>query len=505
LGIVLRQSLKYTIISALGSLIGAFSVLFVYPLSLESYGFSQALANYGLFLVPFIGFGSSNLIIKYYQPQSAQPNQVLAWGLLMGLCNILVFVILYLLLVKPHTDALHFIGFDSTFFEENAFFLISIGILMVLIGIFINHSNNLKRAVVPNLLYNVGLKIFTPFLIYSIYAGFIESKNIPLVFLFFYSATFIFLAFYVKKLGGWPSNSSKTDWSVFKKGSFYKYSLVSGLTGVAGILATKIDIISIAGMANLEEVGKYSLPYFMAGLIEIPLGGMAAISGPLIAQHLKNNETSALNQLLKKASNTLFLSGSIIFVFLYAIFYDLTSLSNRPLAFKDGLAIFFIIGLAKIFDMATSLNTQTISYSKYYTYNLYLVIITAISNLFFTFFLTKKYGIVGTSLSILISVVIFNSLKFGVLILKMGINAFSLSTIKIAFLFCMQLLLAQGLTFSFSPLVNIALKTSLLAISFMGLIWLLKPSEDIDTLIFGADGILKSGLSIKKIKRIFGL
>lgn len=505
MGIVKRQSIKYTIISVMGSMIGALSILYIYPLNIENYGLSQAIANFSLFLVPFIGFNANAVVINYYNPHKKDPNDILLLGFFLSACFAVLFLAIYWIFIKPNLSSLALIGINPAVFQDNAFYILAISIAMVFIGTLNNHSNNLRRAVVPNVLNNVGLKVITPLLILGTYLKVIEKEQIPVGLLFFYLSVFVLLFVYVWKLGGFPQKFTRIDFSYFKKNDVLKYAIISGLTGLASIVATKIDIIAISGIKSLADVGKYSLPYFMASLIEIPMGGIASISGPLISQHLKNNEMVALDELLKKASNSLFLSGVFIFIILYAIFPDLILISNKPAVFEDGLIIFTVIGVAKLIDMVTSLNTHTISYSKYYTYNLYFVIITSLSNLFFTYYFTKNYGIVGTSISILLSITVFNALKFLVLRIKMNLNPFSKSTLRIIAIFVILIILINFLTLTFTPLINIIVKGGIIFMVFLGLVKILKPSDDVDELLFGNKGVLSKGLNLKRIKEMLGL
>jgi O-antigen/teichoic acid export membrane protein len=504
MGIVKRQSIKYTFISVIGSMIGALSILYIYPLSIENYGLSQAVANFSLFLVPFIGFNANAVVINFYNPQKKDPNSILLLGFLLSAIFSVIFLIVYFLVIKPNLHNLEHLGINPHVFRDNSTYILAIGILLVFIGTLNSHSNNLRRAVVPNILINIGLKVFTPILILGTYYKIIDSDQIPLGMMIFYASIFILLFLYVWRLGGLPHQISLGDFANFQDKTILKYTLISGLTGLASIVATKIDIIAISGIKSLSDVGKYSLPYFMASLIEIPLGGIASISSPLISQFLKNNQQIELDSLLKKASNSLFLSGTIIFTLLYAIFPDLILISNKPQVFQDGLMIFIIVGAAKLIDMVTSLNTQAISYSKHYTYNLYFVIITSICNLFFTYYFTKTYGIIGTAFSILFSITLFNALKFWVLYLKMNLNPFSKSTLIILGIFVFQILLISNLPLTFAPLINIVLKSIIVFGTFLLLITWLRPSEDVNELLYGKNGVLKNGLSIKKIKELLG-
>lgn len=486
-------------------MIGALSILYIYPLSIENYGLSQAIGNFSLFLVPFIGFNANAVVINFYDHNKKDPNTILLLGFFLSAIFSVIFLIFYFLLIKPNLNSLTLLGVNPAVFNTYSFYILAMGILMVFIGTLNNQSNNLRRAVIPNLLSNVGLKIFTPLLILGTYFGIIEKDQIPMGLLVFYVLIFVLLSLYLWNLGGFPKKVSLMDIQYFKNSAVLKYSLISGLTGIASILATKIDIIAISGIKSLEDVGKYSLPYFMASLIEIPLGGIASISSPLISQYLKNDQHFELDTLLKKASNSLFLSGIFIFTVLYAIFPDLILISNKPQVFRDGLVIFIIIGVAKLIDMVTSLNTQTVSYSKYYSFNLYFVIITAISNLFFTLYFTKKYGIIGTSISILLSIIIFNFLKFLILKIKLNLNPFSKSTLIIVAIFAIEIILINNLNLTFAPLVNIVIKGSIILGVFLLLIRVLKPSDDVHELLFGQNGILTNALNWKKIKENLGL
>ena len=504
MGIVKRQSIKYTILSVIGSLIGALSILYVYPLSLENYGLSQAIYSFSVFLIPFLGFNSSAVVINNYDPQSENPNKVLIYGFCFASIFATLFIVLYYTIFRQYLYLLGLVGLNPKVFENNDIFILAIGICMLFIGVLNNHSNNLRRAVVPNLLNNVGLKLFLPILILGVFYNIIDKSFIPIGLLIFYFTILIILIFYVKSLGGFPSKWSDISFDFLKDRKINHYLFIAGFTGIASILATKIDIIAISGIKNLSDVGKYSLPYFMASLIEIPMGGIASISGPLIALHLKNNDFTELNILLKKASNSLFLAGVVIFVLLYAIFPDLALLSNKPEAFQNGLIIFAVIGIAKLIDMVTSLNTHAISYSKYYSYNLYFVTITALINLYFTFHLTRKYGIIGTSLSILISLFVFNLCKIILLKIKMNLSPFSKSTLLIIGIFLFQMALIHFLQFNFTPMINIVLKGTIIGFTFLILLKFIKPNDDIDDLLFGKEGILNNGLNIAKLKKMIG-
>lgn len=499
MGVVIRQSIKVTIINTIGSIIGALSVLFIYPLKIETYGLSQAILNFSLFLMPFISFGTIPIVLKFFNKRQKSSNIIIVIAAALTVLFGLIFLVLFLVFLRPNVSSLNVLHLKTQLIEEYGWNIVGITFLMVLNSILISQSYNYERASIPNLLNNVSLKIFLPIVIISNYFGFVSQAQIPSLILYFHFTIFVILFFYVKKLGGIPSDFKALSQKEVALSSVVKASTIYGLTNLAGALATKIDVISIVGLQSLTDVGKYSLPFFMASLIEIPLGGISSISSSFIVQHLVNHEYKELDLLLKKASNSLFLVGSFIFIILFSIFEDLVNLSSNPAIFQSGFYIFIIIGLSKLIDMVFSLNNYALSYSKYYTYNIYFVSIISILNLFLTYYFTKNYGIVGTSFSILITVTVYNCMKFAFLKYKLNLNPFTKSTLKLIFIFLLLLTLSYFVNLNFSPLINIFCRGVLFSFLFLVCLKLFKPVEEIDILLFGKQGILLNYKNIIKI------
>lgn len=66
MGVIQRQSLKYTAVNFIGTFIGFLSVVFIYPLDIEIYGDFQAIFGFAVLLVPLLGFGIQAAIVKFY-------------------------------------------------------------------------------------------------------------------------------------------------------------------------------------------------------------------------------------------------------------------------------------------------------------------------------------------------------------------------------------------------------------------------------------------------------
>lgn len=505
MGIVVRQSIKYSILSAFGSIVGALSVLFIYPLDLHQYGYANGLNSLIVFAGPMLGFSCNAIVTKYHHSKILGAAQSFKLASIFTIASAFLFIGTLLIFKNALFTYLLSIGFDTSFFEQNLVSILIGGVCLAFIALLTNLSANYQRTVVPNLILNLGIKFVFPVMIVGVYLSYLSPTFIPIIINSYYVIAFVALLVYVKKLNAFQHFfSTKITWKNIPK-SVYTFTFISGFTGLANLLANKLDIISLAGLGSMDDIGKYSIIFFIASFIEIPMAGISSISAPIIAKHFANDEITELNQLLKKVSDTLFLAGIFLFTTILSVFSNLGELSGHASLFQDGLTIFYMLGAAKLIDMVTSLNTHAISYSKIYHYNLYFVIISAILNVFLSFYLTKSFGIIGTSASILCSVTLFNLLKLVLLKIKFNLNPFSYKSLKIVLILGIQLLLVHYLQVDFHPIISIFVNGFLAVVTFLVLLKIICPEPELNEKIFSKNGILRNLLNIKYIRENLGL
>ncbi len=505
MGIVVRQSIKYSILSAFGSLLGALSVLFIYPLNLNHYGFANGINSLIVFAGPVLGFSCNAIITKYHHSKQVSSTQVFKIASIFTLILSAIIIGLIFIFEESLFQFLQSKGFETSFFHQNLTTILSGGFCLALISLLTNLSANFQRTVVPNLILNLGIKFVFPFMILGTYFAVIQVKTIPYLINLYYVFALIALIGYVRKLKAFENFfQEKIQWKKLPKGLF-SFTLISGFIGLANLLANKLDIISLAGLGTMADIGKYSIIFFIASFIEIPMAGISSISAPIIAKHFARDELQELNKLLKKVSDTLFLAGTFLFTIILSVFTNLGDLSGHTDLFQQGILVFYILGFAKLIDMVTSLNTHAISYSKIYHYNLYFVIISAIVNIFLSFYLTKTMGIIGTSLSILCSVSLFNLLKFIVLKVKFGLNPFSLKTLKILVILILQISIIHFLHFNIQTIYAIFINGMVALCSFLFLLKVINPDPEWNEKLYAKDGILRNLLNIKYIRKNLGL
>ena len=122
----------------------------------------------------------------------------------------------------------------------------------------------------------------------------------------------------------------------------------------------------------------------------------------------------------------MFFVGAIVFgcvIVGIESFFSLLPTADKLLA---SIPVIYILGVNVLFNMATGFNSEIISYSQYYKFNIIAVLILVVVNVLLNYvFLTQtELEIVGVSLATFISLVLFNVSKLVFIYKKIGIIPF---------------------------------------------------------------------------------
>ena len=105
----------------------------------------------------------------------------------------------------------------------------------------------------------------------------------------------------------------------------------------------------------------------------------------------------------------------------------------------------------------------------------FLAILTVLFNLW----LIPKYGINGAAFATFLAICIYNTMKMVYVKMKFEIQPLTLETIKVFALLVFIGLIFYFLEFSFHPMVNIVLKSVIVLIIYVGVLYRFKISTDI--------------------------
>jgi len=202
-------------------------------------------------------------------------------------------------------------------------------------------------------------------------------------------------------------------------------------------------------------------------VIAVPSRAMMQIIYPITAQLLNENKLDELDVLYKKSAINLQVFGGLIMLGIFLNCKELYQLI--PQEYSGGIAVVFLIGLSKFYDMIIGNNAAIILNTKYYRWFLFFGILLVVLMIGLYMILIPIYGIVGAALATLIAVFFYNTIKVFFVFWKMNLLPFSIKTVYSLVIITLVFLMFYFWDFDFHPIINIILK-SILITSIYGLL-----------------------------------
>ncbi len=426
MSVVARQSFKYTLIGYLGFLLGTFSAIFIFPHDFEFYGKLRFIMNTAELIVPFIVFGISYANVKFfYQTHKDHKHfNMLSLSLKMIAINFVVFFILFLAVSFIYPE------FKKWKIWEYKLYVIPLSLILSVSALFNKFTSNYKRIAIPNIFDNLFPKLAN-LVVFTLFAFLGLSQNLSFG---------IFLVFFVFSMLGYINYANglekiKTDFSkdYFRENNIWKpfisYSFFAFL-GTFGNYLT-INNYMIGELFGMEEVGIYWILYSMISLISIPQMGLFNVSAPIINEYLAEEKYEDLDKFYKKTSLYLYFLGAVLFSCIVAGFPFLTSFIKNGAVLRFYQPVIWIWGLAILFDLSTGFNSNIISLSKYYKFNIFVMLLLAVLTISLNFYFAHNTNLrlIGIAIATAISLSIYNLIKLVFNYIKFKVSPFSIEMI----------------------------------------------------------------------------
>lgn len=497
MGVIQRQGLKHTIVSYAGVVIGLLSVLFIYPQETELYGLFGLLYGSSMLCVSFFLFGFSIHAVKFFPEFENKKNGhngflgfLITGGLLGFLCFLLFLpVIRYFLL-----DILFAKNESKPLFEAYFYCIIPLVFLLIFNNILLKYISNFHRIVVPTIFDQLLIKISLPILILLFIGGYLTTDLFIKGIIVNYILVFIGLFFYTRYLG---ELYLKTDFKFIKKPlakEIKQYSIYGLLNSLGSQVAFRIDTLMVAGMIDIASGGIYAIVNVISDVITKPSKSIISIASPIISKSWKENDMAEIKMIYKKSSIILLIIGWYTFLGIWGSVDDLFNIMPKPEEIRPGKYVIFFLGLAKIIDLATSVNTDIINYSPKFRFNFYSLLILAFLNVILNLIFIPMYGLTGSAFATFCSITIFNLAKLIFIWYQFKMQPFSYATLKILTIAAISWGTIYLVQLDFQPIINILIRSILLTIIYGGMALFFNISPDVN-------GMVKTGLN--KLKGFF--
>ena len=490
MGVVFNQSFKNTVIIYLGFFFGGINTLFLFTRFLEDqyYGLVTFLLSASNLLMPLIAFGIHHTIIKFYSSYFTKQER-----------DRFLSSVLFL----PLVIAIPFAYFGSLFYEEignylsnknpiikeYTFVIYLIAVATSYFEIFYAWAKVQMQSVFGTVLKELWNRVVVMLLLFAVYFNWITKPE----FIYYLTAAY-FLRVLVMMLYAFRLYAPKITFSLpnnFKE--VLKFSIYIILAGSAGAIILDIDKFMIPGKESIEVAAYYAVAVFIGSFIEAPSRAMLNILQPLTSKILHEENHTEVASLYKKSSINLLLVNGFFFLLINTNIAQLFNL--LPKDYAGGVLVVLMISLLKMFSGFLGNNGAIINNSKFYKITLPIGVTMAVSVYLLNrlFYYQLNMGTDGLALATLIVVFLSNSFKLYFVKKKFSITPFTNKSLQ-------MLLIITVLFFAFNfwdfsvkeiyigkipihPIVNIVLKSSLIVVVYLFLIFKLNISPEVGKML----------------------
>jgi O-antigen/teichoic acid export membrane protein len=487
MGIIQKQGLKSSLFIMIGFVIGAINLLVLFPLffSKSDQGLVRAMIDIGATLSIFCTLGTLPVVYKFYpfynQYLGPKKNELPFITLMVNLIGFGLILIIgwqekdFILrkLGKSPDLALYFnYVYPYTFFILLFFWLEGF-------------AWGLRKGVVTNFLKETVVRILTTILILAFGFKYISFPTFIALFSGIYLIPTLILISTLIQTKEWSIKNFKIS-SVTRRlrGRMINFALFVFAGQFFSLLARTNDTFLIFGLRGLSDTGIFAIATYVSAILEIPQRSLNSITIPVLAESWKNKDMANIKHIYHKSVSNLLAIGLLLFGLIWLNIENLVAflnwISHKQGGGYDALTkLIFILGLAKLIDLGTGVNSQIIGTSNYWKFDFYTNLFYIILSLPLNYFLIKNYGLEGLAFSNLVALTLYNSVRFGFLNRKFNLQPYTWRHgIFLVASIILMLTIHQVPSFN-NIVVNILIQSLSFGLAFYALAYWINPAPEI--------------------------
>lgn len=435
MGQIRKQTILSSIVIYIGFAIGFLNTyLFVRngTFSTEQYGLTRLMNDMGQTFFSFASFGVLSFIYKfhpYYKDNLAdEENDQAGLSVLIVLTGFTL-VVFGSMLFKP--IIVRKFSERSAMLVQYYYWILPYTLGILLFTLFEAFAWFSNKMVLSNFLKETGLRLVQLGLILLFLFKLVDFDQFIKLYAFSFLVIAIILIIYLLQKAHVRINFSISRVTrKFRKKIAALMSLIYS-SHIINTVALYIDSIIIASISSkgLSDVGVYTLATFVATTVQVPQRSIISATIPVLSASWKKKDLQEIQRLYSRSSINLLILSIFLFLNIWLSLDDLFAVLNINKDYEAGKMVILILGISKIIDAGTGVNSQIIGTSNFWKFE----VITG-SVLLFTFIplnyiLVKAYGINGSAVSNLVSFALYNFIRFYFIFRKFGLQPFSTKTL----------------------------------------------------------------------------
>jgi O-antigen/teichoic acid export membrane protein len=444
-------------------------------------GIVKLLISYSLLFAQFASLGFQTATVRffpYFKNKEQGHHGYFILLMIVGMLGFSLFLIVYYLIKTP---ILNFESAKNSEFANYFFLILPLTFFFLLFNLLDVYARVLIQSTIGTflkellqrtfILIAILLFVFEKIGFWHFILTYIAALSIPTVILFFYLLLKgeIFL---------------KPDFSLLRKSmvsTMISLSFYGLFIGFSQIAISQIDSILINFFKDPAHTGIYAITFYYGTLVVLPSRAVFRIAPTYISEAYKRMDLKTIGSIQYKSCLNQLLLGTGLFFLLWLNIDNVFRI--LPDEYLAGKYVIFFIGLTNLISMSGGLSSQVITLSDYYRYNGLFVVIYLVMTVLLNIILIQTIGIVGAALAAMLSMLIYNLIKFIFILRRFRIQPYDRNHLIIILTGIGSYLIADLFPFPSHLILNILLKSLSFGILFVFLNYFFNTSEDFKGII----------------------
>ena len=344
-------------------------------------------------------------------------------------------------------------------------------------------SWSFRKGVISNALKETLARVFFFVLLLAFSYQLIGLHHFFILFSFQYLIPVIVLFFILRKTGAFMFVNNISPVSSRLKGKMISFGLFVFGAQFLNLLSRTIDTFILASKSErgLEDAAVFTIATYVIALMEIPQRSITSISVPVLAESWKNKDTTRISNIYTKSVSNLLVIGLGLFGLIWLNIHNLAGYLGKDFSGIEAIVLF--MGVGKLIDLGTGANSQIIATSSYWKVDFTTNVIYTLIALPLNYILIDHYGLMGAAYAFLISLAVFNSMRFGFLWFKFGFQPYSFKSFLAVLLAGICCLITYSIPRVPSVIADTVVRSITFLLLFLPSMYFANISEEINQII----------------------
>ena len=480
MGIIQRQSIKGTIYSYIGVIIGFVTTGLLFPkfLSPEEIGLLSLLVSYSSLFAIFGNLGFNSVIIRlfpYFRDDQGKHHGFFFITLIVMIAGfILAFALYKILQPLIIRDSME----QSRLFVDYIFLVTPLIFFTLIFNTFDSYNRALFNATFGTFLKDLfqRLLILAAMVLYiSKYAGFQQFVLLYTAALCVPGVLILYPLVLKKQIHLLPERGFvKPD----LRKEMFSVSFFGIVVGFSNVIIQRIDTIMINSMIDLSATGIYTISLFFGSLVAMPARSLTRISTAFIADAWKENRLDDIRKVYYKGSLTQGIIGSLLFIGIWANIHNVYQF--LPQEFLEGKYVILFFGISALFTMLSGISAVILNLSRLYRFQAYFILGFGVMIVVTNLILIPILGMVGAAIASCCSNLTFHLIRMIFIYQRFKIQPFDYKILFVGLIAGISYLLNLLLPELSNYILDILLRSLFISIIFGTLILVFRLSEEVN-------------------------